>query len=271
MTVRPPPPAAPVPDPLVPDPLVRLAHRLAEAARPVIRQHFRSRVAVDDKADASPVTVADREAETAMRRILEAEVPDHGIIGEEHGRVREGASHVWVLDPIDGTKAFITGKPIFGTLIALLQDGQPVLGIIDQAILGERWAGVAGRGTTFNGAAVRVRPCPSLAQATVNATSPLMFRGADLAAYERVRDAAKLPHFGGDCYAYGLLASGFIDLCIEASMQLYDYAALVPVIQGAGGTIGDWRGRPLDMDSDGTVMAAGDARVHREAVALLAG
>src|SRR5712691_7875277 len=154
----------------VPAELVALAHRLADAARPIAARYFRTGVTVDDKTDASPVTIADREAETAMRTLLTEHVPHHGVFGEEHGAVRTDADYVWVLDPIDGTKAFITGLPIFGTLVALLHCGKPVLGVIDQPILDERWFGVERERSTFNGKPISVRSCPSLAAAYMYST-----------------------------------------------------------------------------------------------------
>src|SRR5471032_592893 len=162
----------------VPAELVALAHSLADAARPIAAKYFRTQVKIDDKSDATPVTIADREAETAMRELLTEHVPQHGVFGEEHGAVRTDAEYVWVLDPIDGTKAFITGMPIFGTLIALLHRGVPVLGVIDQPILGERWLGVAGERSTFNGKPISVRPCPALEAAYMYSTAPIMFSGA---------------------------------------------------------------------------------------------
>ena len=206
-----------------------------------------------DKPDASPVTIADREAEAAMRALIAARFPAHGIVGEEYGREREDAEFVLVLDPIDGTKSFISGVPLFGTLIALAHRGRPILGIIDQPISRERWIGAAGRPTTLNGAAVRCRACPALAAATVFATSPDMFRGADAAAFVRMAGAAKLVRFGADCYAYGLLALGCIDLVIEA----------------AGGITTDWQGRPLGLHAGSRVVCSGDRRVHEAALDLL--
>ena len=248
---------------------VQLAGALADAVRPIAARYFRTAVAIDDKADQSPVTIADREAETAMRDLLARHVPEHGVFGEEHGAVRTDAEYVWVLDPIDGTKAFITGMPIFGTLIALLHRGKPVLGVIDQPILKERWLGVAGQRSTFNGQPISVRACPALADAYMYSTAPIMFPGAYAGPHEALTRKVKLFRWGGDCYAYGLLAAGHVDLVVEASLKLYDFAALVPVIKGAGGLITDWRGRDLDMQSDGSVLAAGDAAVHRAARAIL--
>ena len=177
-----------------------------------------------------------------MRRLIAARFPDHGIIGEEFGREREDAEFVWVLDPIDGTKSFISGVPLFGTLIALAHRGRPILGIIDQPISRERWIGAAGRPTTFNGAPVRCRPCPALAAATVVLDQPRHVPGRRRRRLRPRRGAAKLVRFGADCYAYGLLACGFIDLVIEASLKPYDFCAMVPIVEGAGGIATDWQG-----------------------------
>jgi len=252
------------------DDFLALASDLADAAGEAIRPHFRQRIAVDDKPDLSPVTIADRNAEAAMRRLITARFPDHGIIGEEYGAERENAEFVWVLDPIDGTKSFISGVPLFGTLIALAHRGRPILGIIDQPISRERWIGATGRPTTFNGSTVRCRPCPALAAATVFSTSPDMFKGADAAAQARVAAKAKLVRYGADCYAYGLVALGFIDLVIEASLKPYDFSAMAPIVEGAGGLATDWQGQKLSLASDGRIIVAGDPHAHREALALLA-
>jgi inositol-phosphate phosphatase/L-galactose 1-phosphate phosphatase/histidinol-phosphatase len=247
-----------------------LAHRLADRAGEIQRRYFRTPVSVETKADASPVTIADQEAEAAMRDLIAAAYPDHGILGEEHGRDRIDAEFVWVLDPIDGTKSFITGRPLFGTLIALAHRGRPVLGMIDQSILRERWVGVAGGVSAWNGRPIAVRACPRLEDAVLFATSPTMFRaGAENDGFDRVQRKVRLPMYGGDCYAYGLLAMGFADLVVEASLQPYDFMALVPVIEGAGGRVTDWQGRPLELGSGGQIVAAGDARVLDAALALL--
>ncbi len=249
---------------------IDLAKRLADISGAIARRYFRTRVAVDDKADMSPVTIADREAEAAMRSLIARTFPAHGVIGEEHGSERADASEVWVLDPIDGTKSFITGRPLFGALIALCRDGRPILGIIDCPALGERWIGAAGRPTLHQGQPVRTRACDALNRAALYCTTPQMFRDADFERFERVRKAVKLPLYGGDCFAYGLVASGFADLVIEGGLKVYDYAALVPVLEGAGGVMTDWQGRALGFNSDGRVVAAGDARAHAEALDMLA-
>jgi inositol-phosphate phosphatase / L-galactose 1-phosphate phosphatase / histidinol-phosphatase len=253
----------------VPASYIDLAGRLADISGPIIARYFRSGIAIADKADASPVTAADREAEAAIRAVLEAECPEHGILGEEHGGQNLDAEFVWVLDPIDGTKAFVTGKPLFGTLIALCQNGSPVLGVIDQPILKERWIGAIGHPTTYNDEVISTRSGVDLGDAWLYATSPSMFKGTNENAFNRLAEEVKFPLFGGDCYAYGLLASGFTDIVCEATMQPYDYCALVPVVEGAGGKMSDWAGAPLTMSSDGTVLAAGDTALHQAAIDIL--
>lgn len=253
------------------DECLELALRLADVAGEAIRPYFRQPLTVDDKADLTPVTAADRAAEQAMRSLIERCFPEHGIIGEEFGRVREDAEFVWTLDPIDGTKSFISGVPLFGTLIALTRAKRPILGIIDQPISRERWVGVAGRPTTLNGAVVRCRACAGLAAATLFATTPDMFKGGEAAAFARVSGAVKLTRFGADCYAYGLLAAGFIDLVLEADLKPYDFCPMVPIVEGAGGLATDWGGEPLDLASRGRALIAGDRRTHEAALALLAG
>jgi histidinol phosphatase-like enzyme (inositol monophosphatase family) len=253
---------------------IALAHRLADAARAAIIPHFRSGLEHERKGDASPVTVADRAAEEAMRKILTAEVAQDGIHGEEFGVTEGRSGRQWVLDPIDGTTAFLAGRATFGTLIALLVDGFPVLGVIDQAVLGERWLGVSGKPTTFNGAEVRTRPCRELSEAAIATTGPHYFSESEGAHFMAL--AAQTDHkrmiMGGDCYNYALLASGFIDVVCEANLKLHDFAALVPVVEGAGGTMCDWAGEPLHAGSDGSVLAIGDpARFEDVLEALHAG
>jgi len=247
-----------------------LADKLADAAGTVSMRYFRTPIAIDAKPDASPVTIADKKAEDAMRALIEDAFPDHGIIGEELGNKNESAQYIWVLDPIDGTQSFVTGKPVFGTLIGLLKDGKPVLGVMDMPALKERWAGAVGLPTTFNGDAVKVRACGNVAKAWLYATSPHMFGDADFPAFEKLRKASWRAVYGAECMAYGLLANGLVDIVCEGTMDLHDYAPMVPIIEGAGGVITDWRGEALGMDGDGTVLAAGDAAVHAEALALLA-
>jgi histidinol phosphatase-like enzyme (inositol monophosphatase family) len=247
------------------------AHRLADAAGEIIRRYWRKPITVEQKPDDSPVTVADREAEQALRRLIRDAYPEHGIVGEEYGVESGEAELVWCLDPIDGTKSFITGRPLFGTLISLLHAGRPILGIIDQCVLRERWVGVRGQPSLHDGQPIRVRACPSVDRAVLFVTTLQMFKTAeDRAAFGRVHDAVQLPMYGGDCYAYGLLAMGFADLVVEAGLDDHDFMALVPVIEGAGGIMTDWQGRALGRGSAGRVIAAGDPRIHAEVLELLA-
>jgi histidinol phosphatase-like enzyme (inositol monophosphatase family) len=254
--------------------LLRAAEAAAEAAGAVIRPLFRSALLVDAKGDASPVTAADRGAEQAMRALLREHFPEHGIWGEEFGAERREAEYLWVLDPIDGTRAFVTGRPLFGTLIGLLHRGRPVLGLIDQPVTGERWIGLSGRPTLFRsplGGTPRCRPCPRLAEAELSCTSPDMFAPGDRPGFERLRAAARRLTWGGDCYAYGLLALGLVDVVAESTMKPWDWAALVPVVEGAGGRVTDWDGAPLSLESEGRVLAVGDPGLLPEAVSLLNG
>lgn len=244
--------------PSVPDAFIDLADRMADAAAKAVLRHYRTRVDIVDKDDESPVTIADREAEQAMRALIKAEQPDHGIYGEEYGGENEDAEWLWVLDPIDGTRSFITGRPLFGTLIALLHNRKPVLGVIDAPVTSERWLGVAGRGTTLNGAPARSRACPTLDRAMISTTSPTLFTDEGREGFFRVSAAAKDTIFGGDCYQYATLASGLVDVVIEYGLKPYDFCALAPIVEGAGGRIVDWRGKELDFDSRGDILAVGD-------------
>ena len=251
---------------------IALALRLADAAGDAIRPYFRSEAGTERKDDATPVTLADRAAEEAMRRILKAEVPRDAVIGEEFGEEDGSSGRSWVLDPIDGTAAFLAGRPIFGTLIALLVEGFPVLGIIDQPILKERWIGVSGKRTTFNGKEAATRHCAKLADATLATTGPHYFDDHDGGHFMSL--AARTDHrrmvMGGDCYNYAQLASGHLDIVCEAGLKIYDWAALVPVIEGAGGTMCDWNGDPLHAASDGHVLALGDPARLEDVIEALA-
>ena len=251
---------------------IALAQRLADAAREAIRPYFRSGTPSERKDDATPVTLADRAAEQAMRRILKAEAPRDAVHGEEFGAEAGTSGRTWVLDPIDGTTGFLAGRPIFGTLIALVVEGWPVLGVIDQVILGERWIGATGQPTTLNGKPARTRACRALADAALATTGPHYFDDHDGGHFMAL--AAKTDHkrmvMGGDCYNYAMLASGHLDVVCEAGLKLHDYAALVPVVEGAGGTMCDWNGDPLHAASSGHVLALGDPARLEDVVAALA-
>ena len=251
---------------------IALAHRLADAAREAILPHFRSGMTSERKGDSTPVTLADRAAEAAMRAILKEAVPDDAVHGEEYGATTGTSGRTWVLDPIDGTTAFLAGRPIFGTLIALVVEGWPVLGVIDQPVLKERWVGATGQATTLNGQPVRTRPCRELGDAALATTGPHYFDQHDGDHFMAL--AAKTDHrrmvMGGDCYNYAMLASGHIDVVCEANLKLHDWAALVPVVEGAGGTMADWNGEPLHAASSGHVIAVGDPARLDDVVEALA-
>jgi histidinol phosphatase-like enzyme (inositol monophosphatase family) len=256
------------------DDTLAFAHRLADAAGAVIRPYFRHRLNVIDKGKTAfdPVTAADREAEAAMRALIRAERPGDGILGEEHGAEQGSNEFRWVLDPIDGTRAFITGRPTWGTLIALEKNGRPILGIIDQPVLNERFVGFRGRAEFHSSLArtpIACRPCAALADAVVSTTHPwAYFTPAERNGFETVCARARMSSFGGDCYAYALLAMGHLDVIIEATLQPWDVAALVPIVENAGGVLTDWTGGPVP--HGGRIVAAGDPRVHAEVLEVLA-
>ncbi len=262
------------PDPALLDRAVAAAHAAADVAGSVIRPFFRagSDLGVASKDDRTPVTIADRTAELAMRAVLSERMPDAGILGEEFGLDRPEARLRWVLDPIDGTRAFITGRPSFGVLVGLLADGVPVLGVIDQPVLGERWTGVMGRPTGFSGrfgGLPATRPCPALDEAELSCTDPAMMNGVHKPGFDALVAGVRRISWGGDCYAYGLLALGRIDVIAERDMKAWDWAALVPVIEGAGGSVTDWSGNPLRENGDGSVLALGDPGLLEAARSLL--
>jgi myo-inositol-1(or 4)-monophosphatase len=259
--------AEPDPAPDCADVYLSFAEELADAVRPIVLSYFRTPLEVVAKLDQSPVTIADRTVERVLRERIEARFPEHGILGEEFG-AKPGNDFTWILDPIDGTKSFITGCPLFGTLIALVHDDRSICGVIDIPATGERWMAKPGK-TLFGSKVARTSGCESAAGARFYTTSPDMFAGHEAEAFETLSRLAKLRRFGGDCYSYGLLASGHCDLVLETGLQPYDYLALVSVVQGAGGCITDWTGNPLSLRSDGRVLASATPRLHSEALAII--
>jgi histidinol phosphatase-like enzyme (inositol monophosphatase family) len=249
--------------------LIAFAHRLADAARPIVKAAYRSRLAFNTKLDRTPVTEADRAAERIVRNLIETHRPVDGFIGEETGSKSSMNGYTWVVDPIDGTKAFICGKPLFGTLIALLKEDKPVLGILDQPVLEERWIGAKGHPTLLNGLPCKTSACTALAQARLATTGPGNLTFAEWALFQALGTGCAVTGYGGDCYNYALLASGFIDLVAEANLKLYDYAALIPIIEGAGGIVTGWNGQAIAANHDGTLLAAATPELHRAALAIL--
>ncbi|MDB5367961.1 MAG: hisN [Rhodospirillales bacterium] len=253
------------------EPLLEVADRLATAAGAAARRHFRKPVVAEAKADSTPVSIADREAEAAMRAILLRERPMDAVFGEEEGATEGTSGLTWVLDPIDGTKAFLTGRPNFVVLISLLDEhGTPLLGVVDQPIVQDRWVGAHGVGTTHNGESVRTRSCAKLADAIFSSTM-LPRDVARAAAFRRLGDACRYETWGGDGYAIGLQASGWIDVVLECGMQLYDFAPFAPIVEGAGGKVTDWNGDPLTRKSEGVALCVGDPRLHEPALRLVRG
>jgi histidinol-phosphatase len=243
------------------------AAELADAVRPIVLSYFRTSLDVHSKSDDSPVTIADRAIERRLRERIEARFPDHGIFGEEMG-IKPGNAFTWIIDPIDGTKSFITGFPLFGTLISLTYEERSFCGLIDVPVTGERWAAKPGL-SIFEGRAARTSACERISEARFYTTSPDMFVDEDAELFERLSRSVKLRRFGGDCYIYGLLASGHCDLVLEMGLKPYDYMALVPVVQGAGGCITDWKGNELTIHSEGRVLASSTPKLHAEVLAFL--
>jgi inositol-phosphate phosphatase / L-galactose 1-phosphate phosphatase / histidinol-phosphatase len=248
------------------------AAHLADLARPIASRYFRSDLKVTTKPDATPVTLADMEIETRIREEIARVYPTHGVLGEEHEDTNLDAEWVWVIDPIDGTKAFTCGKPQFGTLVALAHSGEPVIGVIDQPITAERWIGVKGGGATFNGQVARVSVARKpLSETIILMTTPDMFdRAEDVPVLARMKAASKGIYYGGDCYNYALLASGHVDLVIELRLKTVDFAAVVNPIVEAGGVACDWAGRALNLKSDGTIVAAANQALADEVLRVIA-
>ena len=247
--------------------------KLASASGETILPFFRTALAIDNKQTGGfdPVTAADRAAEQAMRTLIRQNFPGHGVIGEEYGAEHTDAEYVWVLDPIDGTKSFITGMVAWGTLIGLTRFGEPVFGMMNQPFTREKFSGDGGaaryRGPT-GGRDLHVRSCASLKDAILSTTSPLLMNKADRAAFGRLENKVKLSRYGGDCYAYCMLAAGLIDLVIETEIKPYDIVAIIPIVTGAGGIVTTWENGPAQ--AGGRIIVAGDKRVHEAALELLA-
>ena len=248
--------------------------KLAGVAGEAIRPFFRTALGVQNKSGTGgfdPVTEADRAAETAMRALIRKTFPAHGIIGEEFGDERAGAPYVWVLDPIDGTKSFIAGMPAWGTLIGLLKDSVPVYGMMHQPFIDEFFTG-DGASARYRGPAgerkLMARSCSALKDAILFTTSPLLMSDEERRRFQEVEKAARLSRYGGDCYAYCMVAAGYVDLVIEAGLKPHDVLPLIPIVEGAGGIITDWTGGTAT--NGGRIIAAGDKRVHEQALKLLA-
>ena len=256
--------------------MLAFAHQLADAAAQVTLRHFRQPVEVDNKLqgnDFDPVTIADKAAEEAMRELIRTQYPAHGIYGEEHGLEAGSSDLTWVLDPIDGTRAFISGLPIWGILIALYDGERPIVGIMDQPFTGERYF-ACGRGGVsmlrYKGTDTKLATssCEQLSDAIMMSTAPDMFDSSETNVHQKLAGAVKLMRYGGDCYAYCLLAAGHIDLVIESGLSAYDIQALIPVIENAGGMVTDWSGETAV--NGGQIVAAATPAIHHQALEVLA-
>jgi histidinol phosphatase-like enzyme (inositol monophosphatase family) len=256
---------------------INFANNLADISGQIIKKYFRQDFDETAKCNQTPVTKADKEAEEAIRNAIIQKFPDHGIIGEEFGSTNPDAKYKWIIDPIDGTISFVMGKPIFGTLIALSFEGKPILGIINQPITGERWVGIDDEKnlhTAFNGKKTTTRNCQNLNEAILCSTSPYFFKDSDLQVINKISSQTKYQSqggiiYGGDCYLFGLLALGKIDIVIEKGLSNFDYMALVPVVKGAGGVITDWGGNNLNENSDGTLIACSSKVLHQGILDLM--
>jgi inositol-phosphate phosphatase/L-galactose 1-phosphate phosphatase/histidinol-phosphatase len=249
--------------------LIDFANHLADLSCNIAQKYFRKDLGEENKADDTPVTLADKGIERLIREEVLKKYPDHGFIGEEYGDVNIEADYKWVVDPIDGTSSFVIGKPVFGTLIALTYKNNSIIGVINQPINNERWVGVKGLGVTLNGKNISSRKTGSISNSILCTTSPVFFDKTDLEFFDKVSSKTKYQKYGGvfyggDCYLFGLMALGYVDIIIETGLKNYDYAALVPVVEESGGVITDWSGKGLDINSNGQILACGDKKVHAE-------
>lgn len=246
------------------------AGELADSARKTTTRYFRTLVPQEVKSDATPVTLADRETEAALRDLIKSRYPEHGIYGEEFGLENPSARLRWVIDPIDGTRPFLAGIPTYVTLISLTLDGVPIIGVIDQPVVKERWLGAYGQPTIHPEPALPSHTLPrTLEQAMIGTSDPTLFSAEASTAYQRLRAACSHQICGGDGYLYGRLASGALHVVCEFGLKAHDFAALIPVIENAGGVITDWQGKPLTIDSAGDVLASASADLHAQALAAL--
>ena len=257
---------------------IKFANELADASGKVIKEYFRSKMDVEDKLDKSPVTIADKLVESVLRRMISKKFPKHEILGEEFENFSTNSKWKWVLDPIDGTRSFILGYPIFGTLISLVENNvNPILGIIDIPATGERWFGYKDKESIFfpdnnseKSIKCKVSDQKKIEKAVLTCADPVMFDVFQKKKFDDLASKVKMVRWGGDCYSYGLLALGFIDLVVEADLKIFDVMALIPVVEEAGGIISDWQGQVIFNDDwDGCVLASANRELHEKALQYL--
>lgn len=245
------------------------AHKMADTSNGITLQYLETNIDFQTKDDYSPVTMVDRRIEETLRGMIAEAFPNHGILGEEFENENIDSEYVWVIDPIDGTKAFITGMPVYGTLISLTRNGYPVLGIIDHPVTRERWAGLEGEASTHNGAPIKTRACSQLKDAIISIGNPESLHGGEADAFGQLRAHTKWGIYGGNCYVYGRLAMGRVDISLDGGLDPFDFCALEPVVRGAGGIMTDWEGQRLSIRSGHRVAACGDKTLHRQVVEML--
>lgn len=254
--------------------MLDFANHLADLSEGIAKKYFRISNGEIAKEDDSPVTKADREIEKIIRDEIEKKFPSHGIIGEEYGIKEAKSDFTWILDPIDGTSSFIIGRALFGTLIALTYKGKSILGIMNQPITHERWIGVDGQGSWLNGVKNKTRNCTEISDAVMCASSSHHFQNGDEKILKKISSLTKYQRlggiiYGGDCYSYASLASGFVDIVIDPGLKVYDYAALLPIIEMAGGVVSDWQGNDLQLKSNVRLIASANKILHEKILKIL--
>jgi len=247
---------------------LEVAFSLLDEAREICVKYFRKNPNLSIKKDNSPVTIADKEIENLIRNGIKKHFPEHNILGEEEGYNYNGSDYTWVIDPIDGTKTFAAGIPTFGIMLGLAYKEKPILGIVDQPISKERWIGIDGKPTTLNGEIIRTRACNDISEAVFSTTDPYFFEGKEKNIFNNIKNSALYSIYGKDCYAYMLLATGYIDIVLENGLKPHDFCALVPIIKGAGGVITDWNGREITLNSDGNILVCGTPDLHEKVCVL---
>ena len=251
------------------DELISFANHLADESAKIIKQYFRKSFKVENKEDESPVTVADKKTELKIRELIENKYPNHGILGEEFEKKDTKSEYLWVIDPIDGTRSFVAGHKDFGTLIALLHNNKPIIGIINCPMHEERWVGIENKKTTLNGSEIFTSNINALDQSYV-CTSGLYFNNDHFRkGFNKIIEQSNYHRFGGDCYMYGMLASGLIEVVIEDTLKVHDYMALIPVIEGSGGKISDKYGNPIDLNSEGSVVVSANEKLHKQLIGII--
>ena len=248
---------------------IKIANECADVSGKIIKDNFRKNLKINIKKDKSPVTQVDYLSEKRIREIIKKKAPECGFVGEETGKYNEKNEYTFVIDPLDGTRGYVTGKPLFGTLIGLLRNNEPLMGLLNQPILKERWIGIANKETRYNNKIVKTRKCKKLRGSKMYATSPMMFDGKDQKIYKKIRSEIGETLFGIDCYAHGLMALGFIDVILEAKLKPWDYLASSAIISGAGGKFTDWNGKELNLNSDGRIVATGDPKIHKQILKII--